>query len=347
MGAVGARSVVAFAWLALCPVLASAQRPFVERVDVSRVLIDARVLDDRGHAVLDLGPEDFTVDIDGDAVRVESVEWIEGGERDVKDVLADTDDEGARTHAARPSEGRLIVVLVQKDLEPKRVTGLMVMLKVIEPLLQQIRPTDRVALLSFDSRLRIWTDFTNDVEHVRSLLQKHLLMRLPPPVIASEGPSLVARLDLDSRKRTDDFERSLQMIGEALEPLPGAKSVVLLGYGFGRFDPRTWGATMMPSYDDARTALQQARASVFSLNVTQANFNSLQVGLQNVSAATGGFYASTYEFPALAMERVVHALRGYYVLFVDKPGTKAGQHRIDVHLTRRDGTVFARSSYVD
>ena len=97
MGAVGARSVVAFAWLALCPVLASAQRPFVERVDVSRVLIDARVLDDRGHAVLDLGPEDFTVDIDGDAVRVESVEWIEGGERDVEDVLADPDDEGART----------------------------------------------------------------------------------------------------------------------------------------------------------------------------------------------------------------------------------------------------------
>jgi hypothetical protein len=226
------------------------------------------------------------------------------------------------------------------------------MLKLIEPLLQQIRLADRIALLSFDSRLRVWTDFTNDVEHVRSFLQKDLLMRFPPPVIASEGPSLLARLDIDSRARTADFEKSLQMIGEALEPLPGAKSVVLLGYGFGRFDPSTWGATMTPAYDDARMALQQARASVFSLNVTQANFNSLQAGLQNVSAATGGFYASTYELPALAMQRVVQALQGYYVLFVEKPrragaAAKPGEHRIDVRLAARNGSVFARSRYVD
>jgi hypothetical protein len=142
------------------------------------------------------------------------------------------------------------------------------------------------------------------------------------------------------------------MIGEALEPLPGAKSVVLLGYGFGRFDPSTWGATMTPAYDDARMALQQARASVFSLNVTQANFNSLQAGLQNVSAATGGFYASTYEFPVLAMQRVVQALQGYYVLFVEKPRragaeAKPGEHRIEVRLAARNGSVFARSRYVD
>ena len=137
------------------------------------------------------------------------------------------------------------------------------------------------------------------------------------------------------------------MIGDALEPLPGAKSLVLLGYGFGRFDPSTWGATMMPSYDEARAALQQARASVFSLNVTQANYNSLQVGLQQVSAATGGFYASTYEFPVIAMERVVHALQGYYVLFAEKPTVKSGRHRVDVRLAGRSGRVFARSEYVD
>ena len=359
MSPIGVRPVVALALLAWSPAVAAAQAPFVERVDVSRVLIDARVLDDHGKAVPALGPEDFIVNIDGKRVHVESVEWIEGGERDAEDVVADPDDEGSRTSegsqtraATRQSDGRLIVVLVQKDLEPKRVTGLMVMLKLIEPLLQQIRPADRVALLSFDSRLRVWTDFTNDVEHVRSFLQKDLLMRFPPPVIASEGPSLLARLDIDSRAPTADFEKSLQMIGEALEPLPGAKSVVLLGYGFGRFDPSTWGATMTPAYDDARMALQQARASVFSLNITQANFNSLQAGLQSVSAATGGFYASTYEFPVLAMQRVVQALQGYYVLFVEKPRragaeAKPGEHRIEVRLAARNGSVFARSRYVD
>jgi hypothetical protein len=49
----------------------------------------------------------------------------------------------------------------------------------------------------------------------------------------------------------------------------------------------------------------------------------------------------------LAMNRVVHALQGYYVLFVEKPTTKAGKHRIEVELAGRQGTVFARSGYVD
>jgi VWFA-related protein len=343
MSKLAATGVAAFALLVLCARPVSAQRPFVERVDVSRVLIDARVLDDEGHVLPGLGPEDFRVTIDGDPVRVESAEWIEGGEGDVHETVTD----GGELAATPQPDGRLIVVLVQKDLEPKRVVGLMVMLRVIEALLQQLQPADRVAVLSFDSRLRMWTDFTSDINHVRSVLTEHVLLRFAPPNVVSEGPSLLARLDLTSTKRAGDFENSLRMIGEALEPFPGAKSVVLLGYGFGRFDPSTLGATMMPSYADARAALQQARASVFSLNVTQANYNSLQVGLQRVAAATGGFYVSTYEFPTLAMERVVHALRGYYVLFVDKPRAKPGEHRIDVRLVGRNGSVFARSGYVD
>jgi VWFA-related protein len=337
------RWIVSFGLLALFPSAVVAQRSFVERVDVSRVLIDARVLDDKGHALPDLRPGDFAVTIDGDPVRVESVEWIESGEAEIESEVADAD-KGTATHQL---DGRLIVVLVQKDLEPKRVVGLMVILKVIEPLLRQLRPSDRVAVLSFDSRLRVWTDFTSDVDRVRELLTRDVLLRFPLPVIAAAEPSLLARLDLTPRKQTGGFEDSLRMIGEALEHLPGAKAVLLLGYGFGRFDPHTLGATMMPSYDDARVALQQARASVFSLNVTQAHFNSLQAGLQRVAAATGGFYASTYEFPTLAMERVVHALRGYYVLFVDKPKAKAGEHRIDVRLAGRSGSVFARSGYID
>ncbi len=342
MSTIAARWSIAVALLALFPGPAAAQRPFVERVDVARVLIDARVLNDEGRAVTGLGPSDFAVSIDGDPVRIESVEWIEGTDGEV-DANVTPDEE----IASRQTEGRLIVVLVQKDLEPKRIVGLMAILKIIEPFLRQVRPADRVAVLSFDSRLRVWSDFTNDVDRLRELLTRHVLLRFPPPVTASEKPSLLARLDLTSSTRTAGFEESLEMIGEALEPLPGAKSVVLLGYGFGRFDPSTWGATMMPSYDAARAALQQARASVFSLNVTQANYNSLQVGLQHVSTATGGFYASTYEFPVLAIERVVHALQGYYVLFAEKPQARRGAHRVDVRLAGRNGRVFARTSYVD
>jgi hypothetical protein len=123
--------------------------------------------------------------------------------------------------------------------------------------------------------------------------------------------------------------------------------VVLLGYGFGRFSASTGTVILMDGYTEASAALQRARAAVFTLNVTQANYNSLQAGLQTVAAQTGGFYASTYEFPMLAVNRLVHAMAGHYVLFVEKPQLEAGAHRIEVTLTGKKGTVFARNSYVD
>src|SRR5688500_13295397 len=68
----------------------------------------------------------------------------------------------------------------------------------------------------------------------------------------------------------------LRRIGESLEPLPDAKTVLVLGYGFGRFNARTGGVVLMDGYEEATVALQRARVAVFTLNVTQANFNSLQ-----------------------------------------------------------------------
>ena len=142
--------------------------------------------------------------------------------------------------------------------------------------------------------------------------------------------------------RISGIERALQHIAESVEPLRGAKSIVLLGYGFGRFDGHSGGITLMDGWDEANAALQRARVSVFTLNVTQANYNSLQAGLQTVSAETGGIYASTYEFPRLAIRRVGQALAGHYVLFVEKPNLDRGIHSIQVKLTRTEGTVTAK-----
>jgi VWFA-related protein len=369
--------VLALMAIVLSPHSPSAQqRPFVERVEVARVLIDARVFDDRGREIPDLNASNFAVKIDGRAVRVESAEWVGSTRADRADAPESAppatssaiapDTKGARV----PPRGRLVVFLVQKDLSPSRMTGLMQMAHMVDRLLAPFTREDRVAVLSFDFRLHIWTDFTNDLEAVRSVLAEDVLLRHPGPVAASDGVSLLARLDLDrgaslscdereqnSRKashnglqsaaRISGIEHALRHIAELLEPLPGAKSLVLLGYGFGRFDARSGGVTLMDGYDQASAALQRARVAVFTLNVTQAHYNSLQVGLQAVAAETGGVYTSTYEFPSLAIQRLSHALAGHYVLFVEKPDYRKGEHRIEVRLTGRRGTVIARTSYVD
>jgi VWFA-related protein len=334
-------AVVALATLQASAALQDRQRPFVERVEVARILVDARAFDDNGKPLAGLEAADFTVKIGGRPVRVESAEWIGA-------PAASPDDAAATPIGSVPGPtGRLVVFLVQRDLEPLRIRGLMQVGQLVDRLLATLTPQDRLAVVSFDSRLRFWTDFTNDRDRVRTILSSDVILRRPPAVTQSADVSLLSRLDRPSDSRIFSIEQALRRIGESLEPLPGAKTVVILGYGFGRFNGASGGVVLMDGYEEASAALQRARAAVFTLNVTQANFNSLQAGLQTVSEETGGLYTSLYEFPIRALDTIGRALAGHYVLFVEKPELRRGTHRIDVRLANRKGTVVARSSVVE
>jgi VWFA-related protein len=316
---------------------------FEERVEVARIIIDARVLDDRGNPVPGLTRDDFKVRIDGRILRVETATWVGG--RDTGLEAAPTVRTPQREAGVPITQGRLIVFLFQKDLEPSRIVGLMRMLLKSRHLLETLTPNDRVAILSFDSHLKIWTDFTNDRKHLDRVLAHGVLFERPPAVQAASTPSLVERLDPQKGRRAYGIERALELIGEALEPLPGSKSLVLIGYGFGRFGRS--GVSMENDYGPARRALVASRTSVFSLDVTDADYHSLEAGLQLVSEETGGFYARTHIFPDRALRQLSGALAGYYVLFVvpEKPESRRAVHDIEVELTRHKGRVLATSSY--
>jgi VWFA-related protein len=314
---------------------------FGERVEVGRIIVDARVLDDRGSPVPGLTANDFKVSIDGKTARVETATWVGG--RDTGLDIAPLESTPDRDTGPPTGPGRLIVFLFQKDYEPSRIFGLMKMLLKSRNVLETLTPNDRVAILSFDSHLKIWTDFTNDVERLDRVLGHDLVLERPPSVETPSAPSIVERLDPDTGRRTYGIERALELIGEALEPLPGSKSLVLIGYGFGRLGFS--GVAMENDYAPARHALVAARTSVFSLDVTNADYHSLEAGLQIVSEETGGFYARTHLFPDLAMRRLAGALVGYYVLFVEKPEGGQAVHVVKTELTRRKGHVLATTSF--
>ena len=233
--------------------------------------------------------------------------------------------------------------MFQKDLEPSRIVGLMRMLMQTESFLDDLTPQDRVAVLSFDSRLRIWLDFTNDSEAVRRVLKHGILFDDPQPVQPTAGVSLMERLDSGTASKAYTIEKALRLVADALRDMTGSKSIVLVGHGFGRLG---WtGVTMEHGYEEARDALLAARTSVFTLDVTQADYHSLEAGLQSVSRHTGGLFARTHLFPDQAMKRLAGALAGYYVLFLEQPNVEPGTHDVNVRLTRRQGTVFSRESY--
>jgi VWFA-related protein len=321
---------------------AGSQQPrFAERVEVRRLLIDVRVVSDRGEPVLGLQPEDFRVRIGGTPARVESAQWVVGG-LDAEPPVGFIEGvvSGSSRAEAPPRGGRLIVLLFQKSLERSRIVGLMRMLIETRGFLDTFTASDRVAVLSFDSTLRIWLDFTADLERVRRVLKHGILFERPPAVQQSPFPSLVARLDPARAGRVYSIERALRLLGEALEPLPGAKSIVLIGHGFGRLGPS--GVTMENEYELAREALQLARASLFCLDVTDADYHTLEAGLQVAAEDTGGFYARTHVFTQLAMDRLAGALAGYYVLFVEQP--EGDSDAVDVELVGGNGHVLAKRS---
>jgi VWFA-related protein len=309
-----------------------------EHVEVERVLVQARVVDARGQPVRGLGPEQFEVTLAGRAAAVESVFWVEGAEPPLSEQAA-----GAGVAAAGPA-GRLLVFFFQKDLERSRIGGLMKMTREASALLDRLSPDDQVAVASFDSHLKLWVDFTRDRQEARRSLEHSILFEARPSIPRSfHLPALGPSFDRVAARRAATPETALLVLGEALKEVPGAKSLVFFGWGLGRFS--STGVHLERDYEPARRALVEARTSVFTLDVTNADYHSLEVGLEQVSYDTGGFYAKTHLFQAQALRRLEGALAGHYVLVLEAPRLPAGPHRLRVRLNGRDGTVLAPPSW--
>ena len=308
---------------------------------MTRVLVDVRVIDRAGEAVRDLRPEEFRVTFDGRPARVESAPWVEGGPVDPAGRPVAPDEAGETPEAA----GRLMVFLFQKDFEPTRIVGLMRQLAETRRFVQRLTPRDRIAVLSFDSHLKVWLDFTSDAASIDAVLARALLLQRPTAVAPAHGVSLLLRLDPARARRTYTMEEALLLVARAMAPLPGAKSLVIVGHGFGRFTAPGI-VDVRNEYAAARTVFQRGRITVFALDTTQAASHSLEVGLIGVAEETGGFYARTNLSARRGLDRLTEALVGHYVLFVERPATlRVGAHRIEVRVTRRGTMVLAKRTF--
>lgn len=316
------------------------EETFGESITVALDTLTVRVVDNAGRPVPDLGPEDFLVRVRGREVPVTAVDWVASGT--TTRIRAETLplEEREPVPPAEP-EGKLVVFFVQADLNPTRISGQMRLRPYTRELLATLHPADRIAVVSYDSHLKLWLDFTADHEAVHKAVDRAQLFARPPVLPARETPSLAASFDLAEGRRVASPEKALEVTARALSRLPGEKTMVYLGWGLGRFG--VGGVRMTPDYKPAVRALHAARVSVFVLDVTSADYHSLEVGLQSVAAATGGTYASTFRLPNVATDRIAHAISGHYVLTFDRAALQAaGGGRLEVKLRGRRGEVLVR-----
>ena len=128
------------------------------RVETSRVVLEARVSGPHGHPLPGLGPADFRLEVDGRATSLESAVWV----AESPDVPRALPSPGTPQVAASP--GRLVVLLFQKDFDDSRLRGLLQAIRQAKDLVAPFSPLDRVAVLTYDSHLRLHLDFTSDTD---------------------------------------------------------------------------------------------------------------------------------------------------------------------------------------
>ncbi len=342
-------AVAVFAVLAAGLSVAGAQEtptPFGAVVEVRRILTEVRVVNFDGSPVLGLGPSDFRVKVGGERAEVRSVQWIPSTAEAAEASSTETTDPPSTVHHPVKPEGRLIVVLFQTDfaMHRSRTIGLVRMAPRASEFVAGLGPDDKVAVLVYTSHLQLRADFTDDHEAIAEMLTPNEVLRgrVEPP--AASAPSLGEHLDADDAKNAASMADALELIGEALKPIPGTKSLVFFGYALGRMSAGNR-VTIDDSYRRAMEALSAARTSVFSLDVTDADYHSLALGLRTIAADTGGFYVKTHLFPDTAMKKLVRVISSYYELEIIPPPDLDDEYRINVSVDRPRTDIYVRQDH--
>jgi VWFA-related protein len=323
------------------------EETFEDEITVALSTLVVRAVDTWGRPILDLGPEDFRVLAAGEEVPVLAVDWVTSSEAEEAPALAGR---GEITGVApRPADaappGKRVVFFVQADLEKSRISGHLRLRPHLKKLLGTLAPEDRVAVVSYDSHLKLRLDFTRDLDAVRAALDRSLLFGEEPEVAVSEPVSLARRFDAAAGRRAASPERALELTARAVKALPGEKTMIYVGWGLGRFGGG--GVKMTPAFQPAIRALKAARVSVFVLDVTSADSHDLQAGLEMAAEATGGLYLSTFRLPTLATEILARTISGHYVLTLDRDRLPEGEGELRIELRDwRRGSVLARPAFL-
>lgn len=317
--------------------------PFTATVEVRRILTEVRVVDDLGRPIADLGPGDFRVKVDGRRAEVEAASWIPMTGDAAAMVATPRDGSVPPAIVAASPEPRLIVVIFQSDINLYKLKGIVRMAPQAAEFVRGLAPTDRVAYLTFESHLELRSDFTVDHEGLAEMITTTEILDGTIESPEPSTPSLAEYLSVDDARRAATMTEALELVGRALIPLPGPKTLVLFGWGVGRYNAGHRITT--PGYGTAISALAAARTSVFSVDITTADYHTLEIGLRQVSHDTGGIYLKTHLFPTAAMEKLVRVISSYYELSIIPPPKLKQPYLIDITVKRPGARVYVRQNH--
>lgn len=335
---------------------------FEEELAVTEVLLDVLVTDGNGNVVIGLGPEDFVVEDQGEVVELTSASFYSNRRFVASSQMA----QRADSDTSIVPFDRVFILFFHDDraANPGRFTGptLDAMRFYSEWVRQDLLPNDWVAVVSYDSQLKIWQDFTKNKADVEAALARVLKGGKDPgtawPSRVPEetgGPSLLANLPLGKqlKKASRKIYDGLRLMAEATSDIQGRKNLVFLSWGFGETtayggyypDPRYY-PSMIQTLNDGNVA-------VYSIDLisTTRQGTLLDRGINNslslLSDDTGGRYYYFFDTFAAPLQEVNEENNGYYLLSFEAryPVGDEGYREVEVETVNPEFRVRARKGY--
>ena len=301
-----------------------------EEMTVRRQVVDVRVIDVHGRPILGLTPANFKLTHNGQRLEVISCEWI-------------SQEEGQVTNEANPYPGRLFAIFFQVELEAQRVRGLQGKIDRAMIVLEDLHPNDRIAVLSFDSHLRLYSDFCNNPRQLASALRRALRREKPKLRPSRPFPSLRGLIDPAEAAAADTPEKALATLARGLAHFQGPKTVLYMG--FGPVDISRGNFQLREDYPRAVKALNDAEVTVMGLDFAPMDYNTLYLSIRQLAEDTGGTFVKTLNFPRVASAKIHNSMSGYYLLSHEAPEKFDANERYKLRLVGSRGRILAKRPY--
>ena len=335
------------------PALAQEQPAVQERIDVNVVLLDAIVTDNRGNQILGLSKDDFVVKENGVEQPIDSLDYFTNRR------LLDQREENAPFKVEQVREERYFIVFFDKPVDPGVFADRLnlarnAMRKFVR---NDLKEGDRVAIVGHDVRLKVYTDFTNDVKQLERALNEATRFGRGITRTASNdaaaGPTILANVDARAMMdRTGTVYQALDVLADAVRPIRARKNLLLFSPGIiGQNEDVRDGMIFNRSHhlDSALEALNAANVSVYPMQLQSEVLLDpvFHQRLEELATSTGGHYFRFNTSFEPAIDRIDDTNAGYYLLAYRTRNKTAGQfQKVEVSIRNQsDLRVTARSGY--
>ena len=330
----------------------SQERRFDDRVEVSEVLLDVVVTDRAGNVVAGLDSDDFLIEVGGKALDVRSASFHTTYYTGNTALRAENEVPASRYFVFFFHDQRRAATIGNRLLQQQLLAGK----RSRQWIEEEMGPSDWIAVASYDVKLKIHQDFTQDRAALLTAVDGAVRGTDPEkgrgrrPGGSHTEASLLRRLPTGKElsRETRRIYDGLRLLAEASGHVVGRKNLLLFSIGFGDVYNAPFARPDRRYYPALEEALNANNVAVYPIDLTPRNVDHLQADFLNTLASdTGGAYWENFTNFITPLRRVAKEATGYYLLSyeAEHPAGESGYQQVAISTRNKDLRVRAQKGY--